>query len=184
MQSTPAEFKVMGIAMLEGNANLIPDLETYLSNNDRFKFHIHDRQEVQYIASRLGTTPNFIRSELRKLGYKLIKNRYGRIVWKKEADRHTARAKAVTGLDDYIAKCESRQMQFYDRSEVARIAHRTENKPEHVRTVLRRKGYKLIKNPHGIAVWVKGENICHFRQYLVFCCYINCCLVMSKFIGF
>lgn len=174
----------MGINVVECNTNLSPDLETYLSNNNRFKFHIHDRQEIQYIANCLGSTPDFIRSELRKLGYQLIKNRYGRIVWKKETDRRTAKSKTITGLDDYIAKCESRQLQFYDRSEVVRIAHRTENKPDHVRNVLRRKGYKLIKNPHGIAVWVKGENINHFRQYLVFCCYINCCLAMSKFVGY
>lgn len=170
--------------MIEYNTGLSPDLEAYLSNNDRFKFHIHDQQEVQYIANCLGSTPDFIRSELRKLGYQLIKNRYGRVVWKKEMDRHAARAKNIACLDEYIAKCETRQQQFYDRSEVARIAHRTENNPDHVRTVLRRKGYKLIKNTHGIAVWVKGEHINHFRQYLVFCCYLNGCLVMSRFIDF
>ncbi len=168
--------------MVECNANLSPDLEIYLSNNNRFKFHIHDRQEVQYIANHLGSTPDFIRSELRKLGYHLIKNRYGRVVWKKETDRHASKAKSITCLDDYIEKCESRQLQFYDRSEVLRIANRTENNPEHVRTVLRRKGYKLIKNPHGIAVWVKGENINHFRQYHMLGYYILCCLVMPRLI--
>ncbi len=75
-------------------------------------------------------------------------------------------------------------MQFYGKSEIARIAHSTKNKPDHIRSVLRRKGYMLIKNPHGIAVWVKGENINHFRQFLALCCYINCYLAVSRFINF
>jgi hypothetical protein len=172
------------MAMVKNKANLSHDLEAYLSNNDRFKFHIHDIQEIEYIADRLSATPDLIRCELKNLGYELIKNRYGRVVWKKEIESRTTKIKNIACLDEYLAKYESRQMQFYDKSEVARIAQRTENNPDHVRSVLRRKGYKLIKNPHGIAVWVKGERINHFRQFAVLCCYINSYLVMSKFIGF
>lgn len=170
--------------MVGDNANLSHDLEAYLSNNSRFKFHIHDMQEVEYIADRLGSTSDLIRCELKKLGYELTKNRYGRVVWKKEADSHAAKTKNIVCLEEYLAKYETRQMQFYDKSEIARIAHRTENNPDHVRSVLRRNGYRLIRNPHGIAVWIKGENINHFRQFLVLCGYINCYLVMSKFINF
>ena len=166
--------------MVERNSNLGLDLEAYISNNNRFKFHIHDRQEVQYIASCLKSSPDSVRSELKRLGYSLIKNRYGRIVWKKEADRRAARDKNVTCLDDYLEKCESRQLQFYDRSEVARIAHMTENKPDHVRSALKRKGYKLVKNPHGIAVWIKGDSINHFRHFLIFC-YAYGFLMISKY---
>jgi hypothetical protein len=99
-------------------------------------------------------------------------------------DRHAASTKNIACLDEYLAKYETRQMQFYDKSEVARIAHRTENNLDQVRSELRRKGYKLIKNPHGIAVWVKGERINHFRQFLVLCCYISGYMVMTKFINF
>ncbi len=170
--------------MGKNKANLNHDLEGYLSNNNRFKFHIHDKQEIEYIADRLGSTPDLIRCGLKKLGYELIRNRYGRIVWKKEADSHAAKTKNIVCLDEYLEKYETRQMQFYDKSEVARIAHRTENNPDHVRFVLRRKGYKLIKNPHGIAVWVKGERINHFRQFVVLCCYINFYLVVYSPLNF
>src|SRR5512138_1010228 len=98
--------------MVGDNANLSHDLEAYLSNNSRFKFHIHDMQEVEYIANHLGSTPNLIRCELKKLGYKLIKNRYGRVVWKKEADNHAAKTKNIVCLEEYLAKYEDRQMQF------------------------------------------------------------------------
>ncbi len=168
--------------MVEDNVNLSQDLKAYLLNNDRFKFHIHDGQEVKYIADRLGSTPDLIRCELKELGYQLLKNRYGRVIWKKEIEKRVARAKDIACLDEYLAKCETRQIQFYDRSEVVRIAHRTENNPNHVRSALRRKGYKLIKNPHGIAVWVKGERINHFRQFLALYCYINSYLIISRFI--
>jgi hypothetical protein len=170
--------------MVGHNANLSHDLEAYLSNNNRFKFHIHDMQEVEYIADHLGSTPDSIRYELKKLGYRLIKNRYGRVVWKKEVDSQAAKTKNNVCLEEYLARYETRQIQFYDKSEVARIAHRTENNPDHVRSVLKRKGYRLIKNPHGIAVWIKGDNINHFRQFLVLCFCTNCYLLGHKFIDF
>ncbi len=94
--------------MVGDNANLGQDLEAYLSSNNRFKFHIHDMQEVEYIADRLGSIPDLIRCELKKLGYELIKNRYGRVVWKKEADNNAAKAKNSVCLEEYLAKYENR----------------------------------------------------------------------------
>ncbi len=59
------------------------DLGIYLSKNSRFKCFIYDRKEIQGIASNLGLTPDCVRAELRKLGYCLIMNNHGRMVWKR-----------------------------------------------------------------------------------------------------
>ena len=59
------------------------DLGTYLSRNSRFKSFIYDRKEIQGIASNLGLTPDYVRAELKKLGYCLIMNNHGRMVWKR-----------------------------------------------------------------------------------------------------
>lgn len=59
------------------------DLGIYLSKNSRFKSLIYDRKEIQGIASNLELTPDYVRAELKKLGYCLIMNNHGRMVWKR-----------------------------------------------------------------------------------------------------
>jgi hypothetical protein len=60
-------------------------LVTYLSKNTRFKFFVYDRREIRTIADYLGFKTDQVRTELRKLGYCLIKNDNGRMVWKRNA---------------------------------------------------------------------------------------------------
>jgi len=59
------------------------DLDTYLLKNSRFKSFIYNRQEIWSIADNLGFAPDRVRTGLRKLGYCLIKNSHGRMVWKR-----------------------------------------------------------------------------------------------------
>jgi hypothetical protein len=60
------------------------DLDTYISKNSRFKFFVYDRREIRTIADNLGFKTERVRTELRKLGYCLIKNNNGRMVWKRD----------------------------------------------------------------------------------------------------
>ena len=60
------------------------DLDTYISKNSRFKFFVYDRREIRAIADNLGFKTDRVRTELRKLGYCLITNNNGRIVWKRD----------------------------------------------------------------------------------------------------
>ncbi len=134
----------------------LSDLSTYLLNNRRFRSHIYDRREIQYISDQIGLSPERIRSELKDLGYQLIKNYRGRLVWKNYKGERMNYAKKIAPLEEYLSKCESRQLQFYDKSEVGRIANRTGVNRESVRAVLRRRGYELTANAHGIPVWIKN----------------------------
>jgi hypothetical protein len=59
------------------------DLDTYISKNGRFKSFVYDRREIRTIAANLGFKTDRVRTELRKLGYCLIKNN-GRMVWIKD----------------------------------------------------------------------------------------------------
>ena len=61
----------------------------------------------------------------------------------------------IVPLKKYLAKAEKRQLQFYDRYEINRIASRTGVNCESVRAALRSKGYRLSMNAHGIPVWNK-----------------------------
>ena len=60
------------------------DLDTYISKNGRFKSFVYDRREIRSIADNLGFKTDRVRTELRKLGYCLIKNNNGRMVWKRD----------------------------------------------------------------------------------------------------
>ena len=60
------------------------DVDTYISKNSRFKFLVYDRREIQTIAKNLGLKTDRVRTELRRLGYYLIENNNGRMVWKRE----------------------------------------------------------------------------------------------------
>ncbi len=62
----------------------VVDLDTYISKNSRFKSVVYDRREIQTIADNLGFKTDRVRIELRKLGYCLIKNNNGRMVWKRD----------------------------------------------------------------------------------------------------
>jgi hypothetical protein len=61
------------------------NLDTYISKNIRFKCLVFDRREIRIIADSLGFKADHVRTELRKLGYDLIKNNNGRMVWKRDA---------------------------------------------------------------------------------------------------
>jgi hypothetical protein len=131
------------------------DLEIYLSKNGKFRFSIYDHREIQCIADRLGLSPEQIRSELKRRGYELINDGHGRKVWKSKEGEHMNHIKKIASLEEYLSKCEVRQLQFYDKSEIGRIANRTGMDRESVRAALRHKGYKLTKNNHGVTVWSK-----------------------------
>jgi hypothetical protein len=60
------------------------DLDTYISKNCRFKSFVYDRREIRTIADNLGFKADRVRTELRKLGYCLIENNNGRMVWKRD----------------------------------------------------------------------------------------------------
>lgn len=111
------------------------------------------------MAERFGLSPDRIRSELRRLGYQLTKNGHGRMIWKSKEGERMNYAKRIASLEEYISKCEARQLQFYDRSEIGRIAKRNGVDRDSVRAVLRRRGYRLSLNAHDIAVWVKRQDI-------------------------
>jgi hypothetical protein len=70
--------------MTRRNDQHVVDLITYLSKNSRFKFFVYDRREIRTIADNLGFETDHVRTELRKLGYCLIKNNNGRMVWKRD----------------------------------------------------------------------------------------------------
>jgi hypothetical protein len=136
----------------------ILDLEIYLTNSNNFRSCIYDHREVKSLAERFGLSPDRIRSELKRLGYQLTKNGHGRMVWKSKEGERVNHAKKIASLEEYISKCEARQLQFYDRSEIGRIAKRSGVDRDSVRAVLRRRGYKLSLNAHDIAVWVKRQD--------------------------
>ncbi len=135
------------------------DLEIYLSNSSQFRSRVYDHRELQSIADHFGLSPDRIRSELKRLGYQLINNGHGRNIWKSREGEHLNLTKKVAALEEYISKYEARQMQFYDKSEIGRIANRIGVDRDSVRAVLRRRGYKLTTNAHGIPVWVKKSAI-------------------------
>ena len=60
------------------------DLDTYISKNGRFKFFVYDRREIHTIANNLGLKTDLVRTELKKLGYNLIKTNNGQMVWKRD----------------------------------------------------------------------------------------------------
>ena len=60
------------------------DLGTYISKNRRFRSFVYDRREIRTIAYNSGFKTDRVRTELRKLGYCLIENNNGRMVWKKD----------------------------------------------------------------------------------------------------
>ncbi|MCJ7444007.1 MAG: hypothetical protein MUO26_05680 [Methanotrichaceae archaeon] len=65
------------------------NLDIYILKNLRFKSFIFDRKEIRCIANNLGLAPDCVRTELKKLGYNLIANSHGRMVWKRDQLRHT-----------------------------------------------------------------------------------------------
>ena len=60
------------------------DVDTYISKNSRFKSFVYDHREIRTIADNLGFKTDRVRTELRKLGYCLIENNNGRMVWKRD----------------------------------------------------------------------------------------------------
>ncbi|VVB72447.1 Uncharacterised protein [uncultured archaeon] len=109
------------------------------------------------MAEQRGLSPEEIRSHLRELGYRLIKNNHNRMVWIKDRGKPMSYTRKIAPLEEYLSKCLARQTQFFDKSEIGRIANRTGVNRESVRATLRRKGYRLTTNGHGIPVWIKKE---------------------------
>jgi hypothetical protein len=70
--------------MVRRNDQHAVDVDTYISKNGRFKFFVYDRREILTIANNLGFKTDRVRTELRKLGYCLIENNNGRMVWKRD----------------------------------------------------------------------------------------------------
>jgi hypothetical protein len=62
----------------------VVDLDTYISRNGRFKSFVYDRREIRTIVDNLGFETDCVRTGLRKLGYCLIQNNHGRMVWKRD----------------------------------------------------------------------------------------------------
>jgi tRNA G26 N,N-dimethylase Trm1 len=87
----------------------------------------------------------------------LTKNGHGRMIWKSKEGERMNYAKRIASLEEYISKCEARQLQFFDRSELGRIAKRNVVDRDSVRAALRRRGYKLSRNGHNIAIWIKMQ---------------------------
>jgi hypothetical protein len=69
--------------MALGDDQHAADLYSYLSKNSRFRSLVFDHREIRCIADNLGLNPDRVRSSLRKLGYCLIQNNHGRMVWKR-----------------------------------------------------------------------------------------------------
>ena len=59
------------------------DVDIYISKNSRFKSFVYDRREILIIANNLGLKTDRVRAELRRLGYCLVMNNNGRMVWKR-----------------------------------------------------------------------------------------------------
>ena len=74
----------------------VNDLDIYILKNNRFKSFIFDRGEIQAIANNLEFKTDRVRAELRKLGYRLIQNSHGRMVWKRDQLGHTSMT--ITGI--------------------------------------------------------------------------------------
>ena len=72
------------------------DLDIYILKNSRFKSFIFDHKEIRCIAYNLGLAPDCVRTELRKLGYSLIRNSHGRMIWKRDHLEHTSLT--ITGI--------------------------------------------------------------------------------------
>ncbi len=70
--------------MVRRNCQHAANLDTYISRNSRFKFFVYDRREIRTIADNLGIKTDRVRTELRKLGYCLIRNNNGQMVWKRD----------------------------------------------------------------------------------------------------
>jgi len=69
--------------MVLGDDQRAADLDAYLSKNSRFRSFVYDRREIRCIADNLEFNPDHVRTGLRKLGYRLIQNNHGRMVWKR-----------------------------------------------------------------------------------------------------
>ena len=70
--------------MAQSNDQHAVDVGTYISKNGRFKSFVYDCREIRTITNNLGLKTDRVRAELRKLGYCLIMNNNGRMVWKRD----------------------------------------------------------------------------------------------------
>ena len=69
--------------MAQSNDQHAMDVDIYISKNSRFKSLVYDSREIRTIANNLGLKTDRVRAELRNLGYCLIMNNNGRMVWKR-----------------------------------------------------------------------------------------------------
>ena len=70
--------------MAQSNDQNAVDVGTYISKNGRFRSFVYDSREIRTIANNLGLKTDCVRAELRKLGYCLIINNNGLMVWKRD----------------------------------------------------------------------------------------------------
>ena len=70
--------------MAQSNDQHAIGVDAYISKNGRFKSFVYDSREIRTIANNLGLNTDCVRTELRKLGYCLIMNNNGRMVWKRD----------------------------------------------------------------------------------------------------
>jgi hypothetical protein len=70
--------------MAQSNDQHAIGVDAYISKNCRFKSFVYDSREIRTIANNLGLKTDCVRTELRKLGYCLIMNNNGRMVWKRD----------------------------------------------------------------------------------------------------
>ncbi len=69
-------------------------------------------------------------------------------------------------LDTYLSRNERFMYFIYDRREVQTIASRIGLSPRDVRAELRKRGYQLTSNDHGLMVWKKAriQQLCWFAM--------------------
>jgi hypothetical protein len=60
-------------------------------------------------------------------------------------------------LDTYLSKNERFMSFIYNRREIQSIANRIGLSPGDVRAELKKRGYKLKNNGHGLMVWMKAK---------------------------
>jgi hypothetical protein len=60
-------------------------------------------------------------------------------------------------LDTYLSKNERFMSFIYNRREIQSIANRIGLSPGDVRAELKKRGYKLTNNGHGLMVWMKAK---------------------------
>ncbi len=65
----------------------------------------------------------------------------------------------MRSISDYLKCRPSLKGQIFDRGELKRVARACGLSPEDARSELKKLGFTLTKNIHGLGVWVKKDNL-------------------------